>query len=171
LRWIDIDLGIGTIAVQQNVQRVTGMGRITKPPKTATGRRPIAVDADVVALLRRHRAEQDAERAACGPLWKGASGAEGLIFPSEVGTPLEDKRVHAVFTRVCARAEVPRIRPYDLRHSCASLLLAAGVSPKVVSERLGHSSAAFTLQTYSHVLPTLQRDAADTLGAMLRTSR
>jgi integrase len=171
LRWIDVDLGKGTIAVQQNIQRVTSVGWVTKPPKTATGRRPIAIDADVVALLRRHQEAQSAERSAIGPLWKGATGQERLIFASAAGTPLEDKRVHAVFTRICERAGVPRIRPYDLRHSCASLLLAAGVSPKVVSERLGHSSAAFTLQTYSHVLPTLQRDAADTLGAMLRPSR
>ncbi len=99
-----------------------------------------------------------------GPLWSD----QGLVFPSEVGTPLEDKRIHVVFTRICRRAGVPRIRPYDLRHSCASLLLAAGVSPKVVGERLGHSSPAFTLAVYSHVLPTLQKDAADTLGALLR---
>ncbi len=61
----------------------------------------------------------------------------------------------------------PKIRPYDLRHSCASLLLAAGVHPKVVAERLGHSSVNLTLSTYSHVLPTLQQDAADTLSKLL----
>ena len=92
----------------------------------------------------------------------------GLVFASEVGTPLEDKRIRVVFFRICDRAGVPRIRPYDLRHTSASLLLASGVHPKVVAERLGHSNVTLTLTTYSHVLPTLQQDAADTLGALLK---
>ena len=99
-----------------------------------------------------------------GPLWID----NGLVFPSETGSVLEDKRIHHVFTRIRERAGLPKIRPYDLRHSSASLLLAAGVHPKVVAERLGHSNVNLTLNTYSHVLPTLQQDAANTLEAMLR---
>ncbi|MCL5110772.1 MAG: site-specific integrase [Chloroflexi bacterium] len=124
----------------------------------------MSLGADVVALLRQHRVGQNVTRLQKGPLWKD----NDLVLPSEVGTPLEDTRIRIVFFRVCDRAAVPRIRPYDLRHSCASLLLAAGANPKVVAERLGHSSVALTLTTYSHVLPTLQKDAADTLDRMLR---
>ena len=89
------------------------------------------------------------------------------MFPSQVGTPLEDKRIHTVFHRTCNKAEVKRIRPYDLRHCSATFLLAAGVHPKVVSERLGHSSVMLTLNTYSHVLPNIQKEAAETLGKLL----
>lgn len=130
----------------------------------ASGRRPIALDADVLTLLRRHRVAQNEERLSLGPLWRD----NGLVFPSQVGTPLEDKRIREVFFRICDRAGVPRIRPYDLRRPCASLLLAAGVHPKVVAERLGHSNVNLTLNTYSHVLPSLQRDAAETLGRLLK---
>jgi integrase len=164
LRWSDLNIETGTISVQQSVQRIKGMGRVVRQPKTAGSRRPIVLDADVIALLRRHRAEQNAERLRMGPLWRD----QGLVFCSGVGTALEHKQRHEVFTRICRRAGVPRIRPYDLRHTCASLLLAAGVHPKVVSERLGHSSVNLTLSTYSHVLPTLQQDAAETLGRLLR---
>jgi integrase len=91
-----------------------------------------------------------------------------LVFPSQVGTPLEDKRIHTVFYRITEKANVKKIRPYDLRHCCATFLLAAGVHPKVVAERLGHSSVNLTLNTYSHVLPSLQKDAAATLGKLLQ---
>ncbi len=77
-------------------------------------------------------------------------------------------RIHEVFSRICQRAGVPRIRPYDLRHTAASLLLAANVHPKIVAERLGHVNVSLTLSTYSHVLPEMQRDAADTLERLLR---
>ena len=165
LRWQDVDLTTGSVMIQQSITRVEGVGRVTRQPKTAGSRRPIALGQDIVALLRRHKAEQNEERLALGPLWQD----NNLVFPSQVGTPLENKRIRETFFRICDRAKVPRIRPYDLRHSCASLLLAAGVHPKVVAERLGHSSTNLTLATYSHVLPTLQKDAASTLEKMLNS--
>ncbi len=119
---------------------------------------------DVVNLLRRHRAEQEQTKVLLSDLWEG----HALVFPSERDALLEDRRVHRVFVRICERAGVPKIRPYDLRHSSASLLLAAGVHPKIAAERLGHSSVNLTLNTYSHVLPGLQRDAAQTLEGLLR---
>lgn len=164
LRWQDIDLDAATLKVQQSTSRVTGVGRITRQPKTAGSRRPIALGEDIIGLLRRYKAEQNTERLALGPLWKD----HNLVFPSQVGTPLEDKRIREVFFRICDAAGVPRLRPYDLRHTSASLLLAAGVHVKVVSERLGHSSVNLTLSTYSHTLPTLHKDAARTLEKMLK---
>ena len=85
-----------------------------------------------------------------------------LVFPSEAGTPLEDRRIHYVFKHLCELAGVKKIRPYDLRHCCATLLLSAGVNPKVVQERLGHASVTLALQTYSHALPNIQQDATQT---------
>ncbi len=164
LRWADVDLERGTVSVQRHAQRVQGAGKVVGQPKTAGSRRPVVLGADLVALLRKHRAEQNATRLQMGPLWQD----NDLVFPSEVGSILEDKRVHHTFWRICERAGLPKIRPYDLRHSSASLLLAAGVHPKVVAERLGHSNVNLTLNTYSHVLPNLQQDAANTLEAMLR---
>lgn len=164
LRWQDVDLDKGAINVQRTIQRVSRIGRVVRQPKTAGSRRPVPLDGTAVALLRRHRAEQAAYRLQMGPLWQD----QGLVFASEVGTAIEDCRIHKVFTRVCHLAGVPRIRPYDLRHCCATFLLAAGVHPKVVAERLGHSSVNLTLTTYSHVLPTLQQDAAETLGRLLK---
>ncbi|MHB0875163.1 MAG: tyrosine-type recombinase/integrase [Anaerolineae bacterium] len=94
-----------------------------------------------------------------------------MVFASERGTHLDAGTLRDVFARVCRAASLPTIRPYDLRHTSASLLLALGTHPKVVSERLGHSNVSLTLTTYSHVLPGLQRDASESLEAALRPVR
>ena len=164
LRWEDVSLDAGTLHIQRTAQRIPGQGIVVGTTKTGSSRRPVALGTDVVALLRRQRAEQNAHRLTMGPLWAN----NDLVFASEVGTYLDNKQMRVAFERICERAGVPRIRLYDLRHTSASLLLAAGVHPKVVSERLGHSSVNLTLQTYSHVLPGLQRDASETLEGLLR---
>ncbi|MBI2863138.1 MAG: site-specific integrase [Chloroflexi bacterium] len=164
LRWIDTNLESGIMSIQQTGQRIEKVGRVIGQPKTAGSRRPIALSPDVVVLLLRHKVGQNEMRLRTGPLWQD----NNLVFPSDLGTMLESKQIHQAFTRICERANVPRIRPYDLRHSCASLLLAAGIHPKIVAERLGHSSVTLTLNTYSHVLPGLQQDAANTLQSLLR---
>ena len=122
---------------------------------------------DVVALLARHRSEQSKERLAAGPSWTN----HDLVFPSEAGGLLEDTRIRAIHRRICERAGVPAIRVYDLRHSSATLLVAAGVNSRVVSERLGHSTLNLTLNVYAHVLPGQQANAATTLESLVRTAR
>src|SRR5439155_25783519 len=88
-----------------------------------------------------------------------------LVFPNGVGGFMDHRNlVRRQFEPLLVRAKVPRIRFHDLRHTCATLLLGAGVHPKIVSERPGHASIAITLDCYSHVLPTLQKEAAETLG-------
>ena len=164
LRWEDVSIEAGAVSIRQNIQRVAGIGLVVKGPKSAAGRRSVALGSDVMALLRKHRAEQNVTRLQMGPLWED----NDLVFPNEMGNPLSEKTIHNVFTRICRAADVPRIRPYDLRHCCATFLLAAGVHPKVVAERLGHSNINLTLTTYSHVLPTMQKDAAETLDRLLR---
>lgn len=164
LRWQDVDLETRTIAVRQTIYRLARIGVVKKGAKSAPGRRPIALDDEAVALLRQHRADQDELRRRLGDAWH----ANDLVFPGATGDPHQDKPVRRVFRDACERAGLPRIRPHDLRHTSATLLLQAGVHPKVVSERLGHSNDNITLTIYSHVTQTLQEQAAAKLGEMLR---
>lgn len=107
--------------------------------------------------LRGHLGRQLGEIDAAGPLWR----ENGLIFASEVGEPLDRRYVTThLFKPFLGRAGLPRVRFHDLRHTCATLLLSKNVNPKVVSEMLGHASIAITLDTYIHLLPTMQESAA-----------
>jgi len=160
LRWADLDMEASSLGVQR--ARVRGIdGWTTGKPKTTKGRRRIALDADTVTALRTHRKAQLEERMAFGPAWAD----EALVFCREDGTPLDPDSVTGMFERLARRAGLPRIRLHDFtRHTAASLLLAAGVNVKAVSERLGHSSAQMTLDVYSHVTPGIQEDAAERLS-------
>jgi integrase len=162
LRWSDVDLDGATVSVQQT--RIRGWSGLTYgAPKTAKGRRRIALDRATVAALRAHRRAQAAERLLAGSIWHD----EDLVFCREDGQPLDPDSVTGTFERLSARAALPRIRLHDARHTAASLLLAAGVHPKVVQERLGHATIATTLDTYSHVMPGLGEDAAERLAAVI----
>lgn len=162
LRWADLDLDGATLSVQQT--RIRGAdGLAYGTPKTAKGRRRIALDAATVAALRGHRRAQAAERIRAGSVWQDAD----LVFCRQDGQPLDPDSVSQSFERLEAHAGLPRIRLHDARHTAASLLLAAGVHPKVVRERLGHATIATTLDTYSHVLPGLGEDAAERLAAAI----
>lgn len=131
--------------------------------KTARGRRQIHLSATATASLREHRARQRHERLRMGPLWR----ENDLVFCNSVGGALHVSNFRREFRRLVAAADLPYIRPYDMRHTAATLLLLASVHPKVVSEMLGHSSVAFTLTVYSHVLPMIQRDAATAMDKLL----
>ena len=110
--------------------------------------------------LQRHRQAQLEERRKAGPAYDDYN----LVFAASNGSPLDWRViVQRHFNKVIRAAGLHRIRPYDLRHTSASLLLAAGENVKVVSERLGHASAALTLDVYSHTLPDMQQGAADKL--------
>lgn len=130
------------------------------------------------ALLREHRKEQAERRLKLGSEWAG----HGFVFTSTFGTPLDLPSLYGRFKDLLQRAELGTwkepegedgertfeagFRLSDLRHTCATLLLLAGENPKVVSERLGHASVTLTLDTYSHVLPSMQEGSADKLEAM-----
>jgi integrase len=166
LRWSDLDLDGATLSVQQT--RIRGAeGLVYGSPKTAKGRRRIALDAATVVALRAHRRAQAAERLLAGSIWHD----EDLVFCRADGQPLDPDSVSQSFERLSARAGLPRIRLHDARHTAASLLLAAGVHPKVVQERLGHATIATTLDTYSQVLPGLGEDAAERLAAAIDGAR
>tara|TARA_B100000809_G_scaffold184305_1_gene182325 strand:+ start:4633 stop:4995 length:363 start_codon:yes stop_codon:yes gene_type:complete len=91
----------------------------------------------------------------------------GLVFTSTIGTPADDRNVRRAWKELLASADLPYVRIHDLRHAAATLLLTQGVHPRVVMETLGHSQIGVTLDTYSHVLPALQRDAADEMDKAL----
>lgn len=163
LRWEDLDLELAQLRVRRTLARVRGVGLVFNEPKTRSGRRRIALARPAVAALRAQRARLREERLAAGAAWTDLD----LVFASPAGTPYAPDAVRRVLARLLRRAELPRIRFHDLRHTCATLLLQANVNPKVVSERLGHSSVARTLDVYSHVLPDMQEDAAAVIAAAL----
>jgi len=155
LRWEDVDLEDGTVRVAQSLQRAQGRLQFSAP-KTARSRRTVPLPHVCVEALRGHRHRQDGERQRLGEAWTES----GLVFTTAVGTPIEPRNLNRSFDALCARADVRRVRLHDLRHTCASLLLAQGVSPRVVMETLGHSQISITMNTYTHVMPAVQREAA-----------
>jgi len=163
LRWDDLDIERGTLAVRRTLSRGTGGTWVLGEPKTATGRRSIALPASCVTALRKHRAAQNAERLRLRQLWQDG----GYIFTGATGQPLHVNSLTDRYRRLIAAAGVPRIRFHDLRHTCATLLLGQGIHPKVVQERLGHANISMTLDRYSHVIPGMQQAAADALDAAL----
>lgn len=157
LRWSDVDLAAGLVRVRQTVvPTVDGYG-LLDDQKSASSARTVHLDARTVAVLREHLESHERRRQALEPL----SEDHDLLFPRPDGRWWNPPAVSLAFRRAVERSGVPRIRLHDLRHTHASLLLAAGVNPKVVAERLGHSSVSFTLDTYAHVLPGMQPDAAE----------
>lgn len=161
LRWRDVDLDASALQVRGTLVYLPGEGHRIGPPKTARSRRRIDLDPEAVGALRRHKARQAEERLAAGAVWAHGSVAPDLVFCNEIGGSLDAVGLlRNRFHPLLERAGLPRIRFHDLRHTAATLMLLASINPKVVSERLGHASVAITLDRYSHVLPSMQRDAA-----------
>jgi integrase len=119
--------------------------------KSDTSYRLLALPASIIPILTKHRAAQNRERLVAGSRWQKM----GFVFTSTIGTPLDERNVRREFYALLKSAKLPRIRLHDLRHSFATVLLAAGEHPKVVQEMLGYSSVQLTLDTYSHLLPDL----------------
>jgi integrase len=162
LQWDDLDLDAGTVTVRHALQRISGRLQLVEP-KTDRSSRTIPMPTAVVTSLRAHRTRQLEER-----LWAGSRWHEGTyVFTTTIGTPLDGSNVTHRLQRIMATGGLPRQRFHDLRHACASLMLTLGVPPRVVMETLGHSQISLTMNTYSHVIPSLQRDAADRMEELL----
>jgi integrase len=156
LKWEDVDLEAGTLQVRRTLATAKGGPQLTAP-KTKGSRRTVRLTQSAVNALRNHLKRQLEEIDRAGSLWR----ENGLIFASETGDPLDRRYVTTHrFKPLLKRAGLPQIRFHDLRHTCATLLLGRNVNPKIVSEMLGHASIAITLDTYSHVLPNMQSEAA-----------
>ncbi len=163
LQWADVDLERKAAQVKRALVWHKRSWSFEEP-KTARSRRTVSLPRPLVEKLKAHRRAQAEQRLKLGSSW----GALDLVFCSETGSPLQIPNItYRYFRPILERAELPRIRLYDLRHSCATLLLMADEHPKVVSERLGHSTIVLTLDTYSHVLPTMQQQATARLESLL----
>lgn len=163
LRWDDVDLTRSVLAVRRTYSRSAAGGFEVGQPKTAAGRRSIALPRSLVEGLQRHRVRQLETRLRLAAVYQD----QGLVFTNPTGGPLHPNSLAMRFKRIVAEAEVPYIRIHDLRHTSATLMLANGEHPKIVQERLGHSDVSMTLNRYSHVTMDMQRDAAARLDALM----
>jgi integrase len=165
LRWSDVDLDRRTALIACSVV-VVGGAFVEGDTKTHRAR-PVSLDDALVAMLRRHRVAQAEWRLRVGSYWID----RGLVFPGPDGDYEKPDTLSQRFERLVASVDVPRIRFHDLRHTHATLLVEAGVDPKAVSERLGHSTVAFTLDHYVHPTLDQQRAAAELFAGLLRQAR
>jgi integrase len=165
LKWSDIDLEKGTAVVRRVLIRRKGGSWYFGEPKTSRSRRTVPLPSTLAKLLVAHRSKQAVVRLKAGAAYQNNE----LVFATGGGTPHNSRNLaQRQFQAILKKAELPlNFRLYDLRHSCATLLLVAGENPKVVSERLGHASVVLTLDTYSHVLPTMQEAASQKLERIL----
>jgi integrase len=163
LSWAALDFDTNRLSVIRSLVDVDCGKPVWSDPKTARGRRVIALDPATVAALRSLRARQAQDRLIAGSAYNDL----GLVFSHEDGSPLHPDTTSHNFTRRAARLGLPPIRLHDLRHTWATLALETGIHPKVVQERLGHSNVSITLDLYSHVSPAMQTDAADRVAALI----
>jgi len=161
LRWRDVDLEGRRLAVRQAVVSVA-YEVLESTPKSHQAR-VIDLDTETVELLRAHRDQQGRERAD----WGSEYVDRGLVVTKENGGSVHPDSFSQTFERVVRNAGLRRIRLHDLRHTHATLAIKAGVPVKVISERLGHESPAFTLRQYAHVLPGMQAEAAAQVADVL----
>jgi integrase len=164
LQWRDIDLDGGVLSVRRAVVMVRGRPHV-KEPKTARSRRSVDLDARTVASLKDWRRRQLEDRLRAGEAWQVGD----WVFTNELGELVNPEWVGKRFRRLIAGTDLPTITMRQLRHSHATALLRAGVHPKVVQERLGHASIGVTLDIYSSVLPTMQREAVERLVDLIES--
>ncbi len=162
LRWEDVDLAAGTLTVRHAMQRVNGKRTLVEP-KTALSQRTVTLPASTVAAFRVQRTRQRDTQSLAGGRWQDW----GLVFTSTIGTPLEPSNVRRRLHALLKTAGLPRQRFHDLRHCAASLLLAGNVAPRTIMGILGHSQISLTMNTYAHLSPALQHDAAVAMDAVL----
>jgi len=172
LLWSEVDLESGTLTVRGALQRVDKK-LVRVEPKSERSRRTVRLPAVCVATLARHRAIQEQERQWAGSRWQDT----GYVFTTRIGSPIDPRdllRDYYAITRPKAKEggkppepKFPAIRFHDLRHSAATLLLAQGVSPRYITQLLGHSQVSFTMQTYAHVLPDVERAVATKMDEIL----
>jgi integrase len=163
LRWQDIDLNGGVMRIARSARFYKGEGIVYGPCKTHRSRRPLALSRETVRVVQEHRRRQLEQRLEAGPVYKD----EDLVFANDIGGPTYGSTVRRAFYAIVKKAGLPRLRFHDLRHTAATLMLAEEIPAHVVSQKLGHVKVGFTLDTYGHVLPDQQREAAERMDAIL----
>jgi integrase len=153
LQMDDIDWASNTLNIRHSLQTLQSQPQQLSTPKTEKSKRLVTLPAPASAALEAHIKRQERK--------------QGYVFVSLVETPLRPHSVIDTFKRIASKVGLPEIRFHDLRHTCATLHLLNGTNPKIVQDLLGHSTITLTLDTYSHVMPGMQQDAADRLGKLL----
>jgi len=162
LRWSDVDLENARLSVRRALVP-TSREVVVSEPKTAKGRRVIALDPVTVDVLKAQAARQLEEQMRAGVAWVET----GLVFTVENGGALDPESVSRYWRQAVKKSMLPQIRLHDLRHTHATLALQAGIHPKVVSERLGHATVSITFDTYSHAIPAMQEEAAALIAQLV----
>ena len=162
LRWSDVDLENARLAVRRALIPIN-REVVVSEPKTAKGRRVIALDPSTIEVLKAQAARQLDEQ----DEWDEAWIDSGVVFTAENGGPLDPETISRYWRQAVKKSLLPQIRLHDLRHTHATLALQAGIHPKVVSERLGHATVSITLDTYSHAIPAMQEEAAALIAGLV----
>jgi len=163
LKWSDIDWSTQRLQVKRQLQHLPELGLTFTEPKSAAGRRLIILSTQTVEKLRRHLEDQELARILASDRWQEYD----LVFPTKYGTPMYPTNMYKDFKALLKMLGLPRIRFHDLRHTAATLMLQQDIHPKIVQERLGHSDINMTLNIYSHVLPSMQAEAAEKMDEIL----
>jgi len=163
LKWESVDLDRGVASIVGTLQRMKGKGLVFLPPKSAAGRRGIALDNATVEMLREHHGRQMLLQMEL----EGAYEDNCLLFPGPLGRPLDPSVLTRNWEKLAGKAGYPGLRLHDLRHAHCAGLIRAGVHPRVVQERMGHASASFTMQVYGHVAAGLQQEAAQAFAGLM----
>lgn len=163
LKWADIDMVEGNATIRRALQRHRGVGMVFVEPKSSRGRRTVPFPPETLAALAAQREVLGRERSQAGKRWH----ENDMVFPSPDGRPRDMTYLSYTFHRGLEKAGLPRLRIHDLRHTAATHLLTKHVHPKVVQELLGHSTIAITLDTYSHVMPALAKEASTYMSSLL----
>jgi integrase len=163
LRWSDLDLKEGRATIRRAVQRQRGAGLVFVEPKSARSRRTVPIPHETIEVLEEQRRSNDRDRRKAGELWQESE----LVFPTPVGRPRDTAYRSISFHAALDRAGLPRMRLHDLRHTAATHLLTKQIHPKVVQDLLGHSTIAITLDTYSHVMPALAKEASSHMSGLV----
>lgn len=166
LKWKDFDQESARLHIRRALQPQKGKGLVAVDPKSRTSRRALPLPPFVIATLNSHRKRQAALRLTVGPDWRGEDKDEGWIFTMEDGRPVSPDYVGKEFPRLVKKAKLRHVRFHDLRHSCASFLLAKGCQMRLIMEILGHSQISLTANTYTHLLPEGDRQAADAMQSI-----
>ena len=148
--------------MSQSLQRI-GKTLVIAEPKTPSSRRVLDLPDGLMISLKEHRSRQLEEKLSMGLEWTDT----GLVFTTSIGTAVDPRNVKRTLDRILTHAGLPHFRVHDLRHFCASLLLAQGVPLKVVSDILGHTKISVTADLYTHVLPSLRKEAINVMGKLL----
>jgi len=156
LRWQNVDLDFATLSVTETVHCLKNKEFVFNPPKSKRGKRSIALSPSLAIMLREHKVQQAVILERLGIHLQESD----FVFSNPDGTPIRPDNITWTFRRIARSVGLPKMRFHDLRHTHATLMLQQGINPKVISERLGHSSIAITLDIYSHVMPGMQESAA-----------